>query len=610
MTARRVGGSGRTERATAQDGEGRWRHAKDIRPLGAVSRRQFLGASVTAAAAAFGLSQWGPVLEVPAASAQSTLPVPPLFPTDIDLYQQAFENWSEEIVLDDVWTCAPRSADDAVTLANWAATFGYQLRARGKMHSWSPLTVPSGGSGAANLVLVDTTKYLTACSIDVERAPARVTAQPGITMDELLAALETAGLGLTAHPAPGDVTLGGVLAIDGHGAAVPADGEQRSNGHTYGSISNLVLALTAVVWDLSQKAYALREFSRDDPAIQPLLTNLGRTFITDVTLQVGANSRMRCQSTTEIPVSDLFGPPGSSPYAFDRFIAESGRAEAIWYPFTTTPWFKVWSLAPERPSASREVQQPYNYVFADVIPASVSNLARDIVEGDHNLTPQFGSVELLASREGLAATDTADIWGWAKDVLLYVKPTTLRFTANGYAVITSRSNIQQAIHDFATFYQGLLTQYQHRGQYPINGAVELRACGLDVTSDVDVPGALSPQLSALRPRPDHPEWDTAVWFDVLTMPGTPLADEFYRELEQWFVAHFTGWATVRVEWSKGWAYSSTGAWSDSAMLTEVIPDSLRAGQSPGDNWDSALATLDDYDPKAVFTNSFLRGLIS
>jgi hypothetical protein len=218
-------------------------------------------------------------------------------------------------------------------------------------------------------------------------------------------------------------------------------------------------------------------------------------------------------------------------------------------------------------------------------------------------------VELSVSRDGLAATDTADIWGWAKDVLLYVKPSTLRFTANGYAVITSRANIQQAVYDFATAYQDLLSQYQQRGEYPINGTVEMRASGLDVTSDVDLPSAVSPQLSALRPRPDHPEWDTAVWFDVLTMPGTPMADEFYRDLEQWFVAHFTGWATVRVEWSKGWAYSTTGAWSDPVMLTEIIPDSFRAGQAPGDNWDSALAALDSDDPKGVFTNSFLRSLL-
>ena len=46
-------------------------------------------------------------------------------------------------------------------------------------------------------------------------------------MEALLTALEARALGLTATPAPGDLTLGGVLAIDGHGTAIPATGETR-----------------------------------------------------------------------------------------------------------------------------------------------------------------------------------------------------------------------------------------------------------------------------------------------------------------------------------------------------------------------------------------------
>ena len=87
-------------------------------------------------------------------------------------------------------------------------------------------------------------------------------------MDVLLQDLENAGLGLTAHPAPGDITIGGALAIDGHGTAIPADGETIIPGHTYGSVSNLILSLTAVVWSASQRQYVLQTFGRSDPAIQ------------------------------------------------------------------------------------------------------------------------------------------------------------------------------------------------------------------------------------------------------------------------------------------------------------------------------------------------------
>jgi FAD/FMN-containing dehydrogenase len=569
-----------------------------------LSRRQFLAAS--AGVAALSAFEWTPVFRVPAASAQSTLSPPPDFPSSIPLYQQAFQNWSGEIVLENAWTCAPSSDTEVVALANWAFPVGYEIRARGMMHNWSPLVIPVDSSGA-DLVLADTTQFLTSVSIDAPGSPSTVTAQTGVTMDVLLQDLENAGLGLTAHPAPGDITVGGALAIDGHGTAVPAVGESLIPGHTYGSVSNLILSLTAVVWNAAQGQYVLQSFERSDPGIQPLLTHLGRTFVTEVTLQVGANSRLRCQSFVNVPASALFGAPGSSSQTFDAYVEQSGRVETIWFPSTAEPWLKVWTVAPEKPLLSREVDAPYNYVFADVIPKTLSVLIQEILDGNGAITPTFGQAELDIVAAGLVSTLTADIWGWAKDLLLYVKPTTLRVTANGYAVLTSRASIQQVIYDFITYYQSQVAVYQADGNYPMNGPVEIRVTGLDNPSDVEVASALSPQLSALRPRPDQPGWDVSVWFDILTMPGTPTSDQFYQDIEQWMFTNYTGsYAAVRPEWSKGWAYTDTAAWSNPTMLGTTIPAAINAGQSIGDNWTSALATLDAYDPHRVFSNAFLN----
>ena len=247
------------------------------------------------------------------------------------------------------------------------------------IHNWSPPVIPLDSSGA-DLVLADTTQFLTSVSIDTSGSPSTVTAQTGVTMDVLLQDLEDAGLGLTAHPAPGDITVGGALAIDGHGTAIPAVGETLIPGHTYGSVSNLILSLTAVVWNAAQGQYVLQSFERD-PGIQPLLTHLGRTFITEVTLQVGANTRLQCQSFVNVPASALFGAPGSSSQTCDRYWEQSGRVETIWFPFTAEPWLKVWTVAPRQPLLSREVDAPYNYVFADVIPQTLSVLIKEILDG-------------------------------------------------------------------------------------------------------------------------------------------------------------------------------------------------------------------------------------
>ena len=40
-----------------------------------------------------------------------------------------------------------------------------------------------------------------------------------------------------------------------------------------------------------------------------------------------------------------------------------------------------------------------------------------------------------------------NIWGPSKNSLLYIQDTTLRVTANGYAIHLRRADVQQAVHD-------------------------------------------------------------------------------------------------------------------------------------------------------------------
>lgn len=159
----------------------------------------------------------------------------------------------------------------------------------------------------------------------------------GVTLEALLTYLEEHGLGVTAAPAPGDLTLGGALAIDAHGTAVPARGEQRLPGHTYGSLSNLVLSLTAVVWDEGSGGYVLRTYHRDEADCAALLTHLGRSLVTEVVLRVGANVNLRCVSRTDIPAAELFAAPGADGRTLASYLDESGRVEAIWFAFTEFP---------------------------------------------------------------------------------------------------------------------------------------------------------------------------------------------------------------------------------------------------------------------------------
>lgn len=555
-------------------------------------------------AAALGAAAWIESHRIPAASA--ALPTPPSFPSGIALFQQAYTNWARDIAVAGVWTCTPTSPADVVRLANWARSQGWRLRPKGSSHNWSPLTLAADGSDASKVVLVDTKTHLKAVSVDTTTS--RVRAQAGITMEALLTALEAKGLGMTATPAPGDLTLGGVLAIDGHGTAVPRTGEVKPAGHTYGSVSNLVQEITAVVWDTATSAYVLRTFARGHADAGALMAHVGRAFVTEVVLQTGVNQRLRCQSWFNIPATEMFAPAGSSGRTVQSYLNSAGRMEAIWFPFTPNPWLKVWSVAPSKPILSRQVNAPYNYSFSDNLPSFFFDLAEAIVSGNPAGTPDFGLSNYNIVAAGLVTTFTYDIWGWSKNLLLYVRPSTLRVTANGYAILCKRSDVQRVINEFTTRYSSRLAAYQAQGRFPMNGPVEIRVTGLDKPSDIGA--TRSPQLSALRPRPDRADWDCAVWLDILTLPGTPYADEFYAEIESWIFSNYASYAGVRPEWSKGWGYTSSGAWTSGSVIDATVPAALRAGQPTTDRWDTAIATLDRLDPHRVFTNDFVDRLLS
>ncbi|QBJ97106.1 FAD-binding protein [Rhodococcus sp. ABRD24] len=599
-----------------------------------LSRRGFLAAGAGALAVS-AAGAWTPAFAVPAGSSGSLgslgssgpvapLPTPPNFPNGIALFQQAYQNWSKEIMLDATWVCSPKTADDVVRLTNWAHENGYKIRPRGAMHGWTPLTVENGAN-VDKVILADTMTHLNAVTVH-PGSPATVTAGAGASIEAIVTELQKHNLGWANLPAPGVLSIGGALAVNAHGAALPAADEEPVPGHTFGSLSNLVTSLTAVVWDGNK--YALKTYQRNDPKITPMLANLGRCFITSVTMQAGPNVRQRCQSFTDIGWRELFGPKGAPGRTFEKFIAESGRAEAIWYPFTDKPWMKVWSNSPTKPDTSnelgslgsagslvgkppqsREVTGPYNYIFSDNLPEPLTDMIGAINAGNPGIAPLFGPAMYEITKLGLAATNANDIWGWSKDVQFYIKATTLRLTEGGGAVITSRANIATVIHDFAHWFNERIEFYRAKGQFPLNGPVEIRCCGLDQPADVQVPSAGPPTIAATRPRPDHPEWDVAIWLNVLGVPGTPGMFEFYQEMEQWMRTHYNNSdATFRPEWSKGWAFGPN-PYTDVDIVTNKMPATYRQGVPVTENWDTARARFNEIDPHRIFTNAFMDQLL-
>ena len=567
---------------------------------------------------------------------------PTNFPPGVEIDQENFQNWALAIAVPKLWTCYPNSEEQVVEVCNWAAQQGYTVRPRGIMHSWSPITVVENTPSDAKILLVDLTKYLNAATFlpATDTEPTRVQVQAGATMDHLLTYLEGAagpdspGYAFPHAPAPGHLTVGGVLAINAHGSAIPCENENFNC--SYGSLSNQILSFKAIVTDPDSPtpdAYTIKTFNRCDPDAKALLVHLGRAFIVEATLQVIENYYLRCVSYTNLTSDVLFAAPTPEtpvpPQSLASFLNQYGRIEAIWFPFTWVPpskplpWFKVWSVSPTQPATSRKVDKPYNYVFSDNLPEVVTNMVRALTSfGGGILTPPFGQLMQVVSNDGLNATglfkileQSYDIWGLSKNTLLYVRDTTLRVTANGYAVHMKKSDVQQAVHDFATKYVEMVNAYAKRLQFPINSPLEIRVTSLDDPARVGVPPgatAESPVISALSydEEAKNNNWDVALWFDVLTLPGTPHSNDFYQELEEWFESRFSGAAGRPMpEWSKGWAYTTNGPWTNSNYM-ESVRQMFTTGRGGDDNWNYEVATLARYDKSNLFTNELLGTLFT
>lgn len=395
-------------------GTGTGRDARPGRDAGpGLTRRGLIGAS-----AALGGAAWLLRGTIGPDSASAADPAPPDLPAGAEVYRRVYENWSGEIRTDQLWTCAPRTPQEVADLADWAHAAGWRLRAQGYRHTWAPLTVADGTDAAARVLLVDTGRHLTAIALD---GPDTVRVQTGATMEALLALLADHGLGVTACPAPGEVTVGGVLAIGGHGTAVPAAGESRQAGHGYGSLSNQVVRLTAVVRDEAAGRYVLRSFDRAEADSAAFLVHLGRAFLTEVVLRAGADRNLRCVSRLDIPATELFARPGApgNPRTFADLVDHDGRAEAIWFAFTDRPWLKTWSVAPGRPFGARRVTEPYNYPFSDSIPEPVARLAGQLVGGAWGSAPLFGQLQYLIAKLALTGdlTDILLSGGLLRDLL-------------------------------------------------------------------------------------------------------------------------------------------------------------------------------------------------
>ena len=141
---------------------------------------------------------------------------------------------------------------------------------------------------------------------------------------------------------------------------------------------------------------------------------------------------------------------------------------------------------------------------------------------------------------------------------------TLRVVSLAHAVHVQRDGVQEAIHALAEQFDRRLHEYAQAGHDPINSCLEMRVTDVDREEALGIPGAVPAMLSAGLPINGS---ERVIWFDVVTTPGMPMAWQFYADFEVWLWQRFPG--SLRPEWSKAWAISLDGPWTDESVLARV-----------------------------------------
>ena len=548
------------------------------------------------------------------------------WPVNISVNKVPFSNWDKTIQAKKVWTCAPRDSQEAAAACNWAATHSYQVRPRGTMYSWSPLILGRHQSGViSNVLLMDTTKYLNNIEFSNNGILGpRVTVGAGISMGEMLEFLENPSLGgSSTSPGTGwgfpgycgteHITVGGFIATGGRGTASASPFDDPNI--TYGSFSNYILELKAIVSDASG-VYRTKTFKRGEPDTKAFLVSLGRTLITQVTLKVIPNFNLRCQSIMDINKSVLFAPPaadGSNPHnSFAYFLENNGRVASVWFPFTKNPWMRLYKNCSEKPQSSREIKDVDPYEFANNISASTTKFMERIYETPY-LTPIFSKATTKLLNFELKKNEVLDIWGSSKDIIFNVSEKTSKIYDFGYGIQLSRSNLQKAINMISEKYNELILEFDSHRKWPMNGPIEFRISSLDSSEYINTENGEDParpvisSVSADRLSEEN-GWDICLMIEITTLPISDSLNEFYFLFEEWILYTFTGiFARARPEWSKGAAYTKDGPWTNQAVL-RYIRESFTTGRTSDDDWQWETETLEKYDSKNIFQSAMTQQL--
>ena len=540
-------------------------------------------------------------LYAPAMKQEASIPAG--FPEGIPLQTRSFENWSRMLRLTDACTATPTTDEQALAIVRWAAAVGWRVRPVGAMHSWVPIV----GDRTDGVVFIDQSAMSGLGDFQMDPVPA-VTLRCGTTLGEglrILEAIDNGGRSETPgwvwpdFPGIPDITVGGMCAIGAHGAGIRLREDQED---LFGTVSNLILGFRAIVSEHGR--YVIRAFHRDDPDASAFLVHLGNAYLLDVQMRVVPN----CSLSRRVQYPDwteVFAAPTSPlpPTSLQGLVEEHGRVQQLWFPFTQTPI--VQHFTEDSSTEGVAVTAPLTVRLSPTLPPAFTTAFGGLLDKFPWLTPL---VERSTLREMKHLSPPDHLWhGTAGNTLLYVQHDTLRVISLAYAILVKRGEVQAAVHALGHKFDEMLHQYAHAGLEPINSCLEIRVTDVDRTHALGVPAAVPATLSPIRPLPGA-QVDQAIWFDLVTVPGTAHSLQFYAEFEAWLWEQFAIPGTLRAEWSKAWAVGPDGPWTNRQIIDRILRSYDEHGtlQTARDVW----ASWRQFDSQHVYGSALTEWIFN
>ncbi|MEM6988871.1 MAG: FAD-binding protein [Myxococcota bacterium] len=520
-------------------------------------------------------------------------PLPAGFPSRVPVLPVRIQSFDGLRRAPAIWHAIPWTKQDVVAIAQWATANGFLVRPRGKSHSWSPMQV--AGPSARHAILVDLRRMQT-MRLAQDRRSGRFSA--GLTIEQISRFLDRAGLALPMCPAVGEVTLGGVLAVGGHGTGVTHDGRRG------GTMGSLVRSLEVLCEDPNRPGtYRFEEVSREhEPSrLSALAVSLGSAFISEVTLGV-ESSRVFSVRSGARRMDQYFGAkrPGRArtPATLSEELAgRCPNVELLWEPSQgdlRRPEAMQLVRRGWRPRTHRSgdalQREPYRDRLVNWAVHDTDDAVRRALRWAQ---PKAGRRARGERLQGILRLSTRrpDKHLSQHAAQLYSSRYILRFHAASWCCIVERHAVGRMLTSAAKE----LAQLLQRHGNCVDGPVEVRI------TDPDPPHVA---LSSARVPPGvDPASVVAVWFSVLaTLDPTHAAGIVLHGLERWMieVAPTAGLGVlgVRPEWSKGAAYDEKGRpW----RAADALAYYRRQYQAyPQHGLDDVFAVFDALDPSRRF----------